>query len=413
MISSEIFGWAAALLTLLAFSQRSMLPLRLAAIGANVAFVTYGLTTGLLPILALHLTLLPCNLFRLAQLVAYEKQRSREAKVPHAVPGPTPAQMRRDAHRDGRELSRSLVATRHHAHAPLHRHEAGRACGDARRLIASVDALERALHPHVARSPPAGRCRSKWLAGARATTLRFRPASAASRYDNAMSRQFGRRTKAAPSGIAGVDEYPDSGMCAKGCLPSIDRVGPIAGPAVGRRPWQAGWSIVMKPFEHRPSGIASGPLGLSTISLRRMIEWGEHYQVGQPELDAQHRAIFDIALEVADIWQRRGDMQQLKEVAAKLARALEAHFAFEERQFADTDYARKAEHCEEHRVLLAELHSIRERLERMKPGRVPTEPGFVVLSYVLGLTVGHLSHSDMDGYAARRVDALRAQAQLP
>jgi hemerythrin-like metal-binding protein len=151
--------------------------------------------------------------------------------------------------------------------------------------------------------------------------------------------------------------------------------------------------------------IQSGPLGQSTINLRRLIAWGEHYKVDQPRLDAQHEEIFDIALEVSDIWQRRGDLQRLKDVTDKLAGVLAAHFEYEEQQFAGTAYAHCAEHCEEHRMMLAELQTIRGRLEAMGPGRVRSEPGFLVLSYVLGLTVGHLSHSDMDAHPARHAPA--------
>lgn len=152
-------------------------------------------------------------------------------------------------------------------------------------------------------------------------------------------------------------------------------------------------------------GIQSGPLGQSAINLRRLIEWGDHYKVDQPQLDAQHQEIFDIALEVSDIWQRRGDLQRLKDLTDRLARVLAVHFSYEEQQFTSTAYARCAEHCEEHRVMLAELQAIRERLEAMGPGRVRSGPGFRVLSYVLGLTVGHLSHSDMDAHPARRAPA--------
>lgn len=161
----------------------------------------------------------------------------------------------------------------------------------------------------------------------------------------------------------------------------------------------------MKPSTLSSPGIAAGPLGLSTLSLKRLIEWGDQYEIGQPELDAQHAEIFGIALEVADLWERRADLQRLKDIAGKLARVLAAHFAFEEQLFAGTDYARSEEHRDEHRTMLAELQVLRARLGAMPPGRVRTEPGFLLLSYVLGLTVGHLSHCDMDARAARSAPA--------
>ena len=86
MTSAEPVGWLAASLTLLAFSQRSMLPLRLAAIGANLSFITYGMLSTLHPVVALHLLLLPCNLYRLAQLLQERAAIRQGGRPPAAHP---------------------------------------------------------------------------------------------------------------------------------------------------------------------------------------------------------------------------------------------------------------------------------------------------------------------------------------
>ena len=69
-MGAEFIGWLAASLTLLAFSQRSMLPLRIAAIGSNLSFISYGIMAHLYPVMVLHVLLLPCNAFRLIQLLS-------------------------------------------------------------------------------------------------------------------------------------------------------------------------------------------------------------------------------------------------------------------------------------------------------------------------------------------------------
>lgn len=69
MIWIELLGWAGAGLTLLAYSMRTMLPLRIVAIGANVLFIAYGSLAGIYPNLVLHLLLLPFNLYRLAEIL--------------------------------------------------------------------------------------------------------------------------------------------------------------------------------------------------------------------------------------------------------------------------------------------------------------------------------------------------------
>lgn len=65
MAPSELLGWAAAALTVLTFYCRDMVRLRLFGLLANIAFVSYGLSAGLAPVLVLHLALIPINLTRL------------------------------------------------------------------------------------------------------------------------------------------------------------------------------------------------------------------------------------------------------------------------------------------------------------------------------------------------------------
>jgi hypothetical protein len=61
----DALGFGAAALTLLAFAQRAMLPMRVSAIAANLCFALYGALASIEPVLALHLVLLPVNVKRL------------------------------------------------------------------------------------------------------------------------------------------------------------------------------------------------------------------------------------------------------------------------------------------------------------------------------------------------------------
>ena len=73
----ELLGWAAAGFTLLAFSMRTMLPLRVSAIASNLFFIVYAGLEGLTPILVLHGILLPFNLIRLAELLRTRRSIAR------------------------------------------------------------------------------------------------------------------------------------------------------------------------------------------------------------------------------------------------------------------------------------------------------------------------------------------------
>ena len=73
----EAFGYLGALMTLATFSMKTMLHLRIVGIVANLAFITYGVLDHVYPVLLLHMTLLPLNVWRLWQLL----QMTRQIKV--------------------------------------------------------------------------------------------------------------------------------------------------------------------------------------------------------------------------------------------------------------------------------------------------------------------------------------------
>ena len=62
VLGPQTLGWAAALPTLLTFFSSDMRRLRLLALAANTTFIAYGSMAELLPVLVLHLALVPVNL---------------------------------------------------------------------------------------------------------------------------------------------------------------------------------------------------------------------------------------------------------------------------------------------------------------------------------------------------------------
>jgi CRP-like cAMP-binding protein len=76
----EIAGYVASGLVLATFCMRTMIPLRVTAIGSNVAFITYGALGGLTPILLLHLVLLPLNIYRTVEVLRLLKRVRRAAR---------------------------------------------------------------------------------------------------------------------------------------------------------------------------------------------------------------------------------------------------------------------------------------------------------------------------------------------
>lgn len=71
----EILAWVAAALVFACFFMKTIIPLRCFAIASNIAFIGYGalgayegIFAKVLPILVLHIALLPLNLLRLSEV---------------------------------------------------------------------------------------------------------------------------------------------------------------------------------------------------------------------------------------------------------------------------------------------------------------------------------------------------------
>jgi len=77
----DLVGYSAAAASLAAFSARTMIPLRVAAICSNLLFITYGVLSGLWPPALLHTLLLPLNVHR---LLAMRRLVHRVAKAARA-----------------------------------------------------------------------------------------------------------------------------------------------------------------------------------------------------------------------------------------------------------------------------------------------------------------------------------------
>lgn len=65
----ELAGYAASLSVFASFCMTTMVPLRATALLSNVLFITYGYFGRVYPVLALHLALLPVNIWRITQVV--------------------------------------------------------------------------------------------------------------------------------------------------------------------------------------------------------------------------------------------------------------------------------------------------------------------------------------------------------
>ena len=96
----EPIGYAGSVLMFLTFFMKTMIPLRITAIAANVVMIAYTSLAGVIPVLVLQSCLLPLNILRFVQmkrLVARVKDAARgDFKIEPLLPF-----MKRERHADG------------------------------------------------------------------------------------------------------------------------------------------------------------------------------------------------------------------------------------------------------------------------------------------------------------------------
>lgn len=76
----EAAGYFASALVFTTFCMRTMIPLRLAAIGSNVAFIVYGIAGHIYPVFLLHSVLLPLNIWRTVEMSRLIRKIENAAK---------------------------------------------------------------------------------------------------------------------------------------------------------------------------------------------------------------------------------------------------------------------------------------------------------------------------------------------
>lgn len=81
MTAVDSLGYLAAGLVLATFCARSMVLLRMLAIASNGAFIAYGLSARLWPIVLLHAVMLPLNLVRLREALGEALVKSKSGDV--------------------------------------------------------------------------------------------------------------------------------------------------------------------------------------------------------------------------------------------------------------------------------------------------------------------------------------------
>ena len=135
-------------------------------------------------------------------------------------------------------------------------------------------------------------------------------------------------------------------------------------------------------------------------SINHLIKWGDHLSVGHPEIDAQHKEIYEFGAEVYESWRDGVRVGELRIATDRLYGLLRTHFLFEERLLGGIGYGDLKRHVAEHRSMLKELQAMQEHFKTLSddddsPGGSVLSPNWSVMQFILAFTLGHVMTSDM------------------
>ena len=138
--------------------------------------------------------------------------------------------------------------------------------------------------------------------------------------------------------------------------------------------------------------------GLAFHTLLPLLKWNQDFAVDEPTIDAQHEAIFELALEASELTKQRSDDEHLRlfKVFERFGRALESHFRFEEDMLDKIDYPDLDNHRAQHQAMLAEFDFVRQRITADAGQWSFQHQSLIIVNFMIGVTVGHLLSADVD-----------------
>jgi hemerythrin len=96
------------------------------------------------------------------------------------------------------------------------------------------------------------------------------------------------------------------------------------------------------------------------------LEWKDEYALGIPELDQQHKRIFEGFVALAELGVSRHDRWLVDSSIVQIVAQLKQHFALEESLMRIIGYPRLEAHIEEHRLFDAQIQDLAQKSLRTK-----------------------------------------------
>lgn len=133
---------------------------------------------------------------------------------------------------------------------------------------------------------------------------------------------------------------------------------------------------------------------ISTNTDHSGLQWSEQFSVGIPEIDEQHKTLFDLINKIhTAILERRGSAA-CAEVLDELVSYTRVHFGLEQNLMRSGKFPGYAAHCALHHSLVAEVESMQSKIRSGKAAI-----SFELLHFLRNWLTGHILTEDMK-YAA-------------
>src|SRR5271157_2870518 len=101
--------------------------------------------------------------------------------------------------------------------------------------------------------------------------------------------------------------------------------------------------------------------------MARLFKWDASHEIYLPEIDAEHRALFEIGDEIQQALQSGAGPEQLRPMVAALMTCAEDHFAHEERLMVAARYSAYEWHKAQHDGVRRRMRSFLQSLEQGDP----------------------------------------------
>jgi methyl-accepting chemotaxis protein len=126
-------------------------------------------------------------------------------------------------------------------------------------------------------------------------------------------------------------------------------------------------------------------------NLEDLVQWGPEFELGIPELDAQHRALIGLANRLFVELKKKRHGKEAKRAVAELFRYSATHFADEEAYFKTFSIPNIEEHRVSHAAFMARASDFEDRLSSGKPAETAE-----LLSFLAAWIKHHIGSEDRE-----------------